>query len=48
MGTTRIRLEMKMVSENTILVEATDLGFGEFYPATGKKWEKEIVLEIKE
>ena len=47
-GTTRIRLEMKMVSENTIWVEVADLGFGEFYPSTGKKWEKEIVLEIKE
>ena len=47
-GTTRIRLEMKMVSENTIWVEVADLGFGEFYLSTGKKWEKEIVLEIKE
>ena len=47
-GTTRIRLEMKMVSDNTIYAVVTDLGFGEFYPATGKKWEKEIVLEFKE
>ena len=47
-GTTRVRLEMKMVSDNTIYVLVTDLGFGEFYPATGKKWEKEIVLEFKE
>ena len=47
-GTTRVRLEMKMVSDNTIFAEVTDLGFGEFYPATGKRWEKEIVLEFKE
>lgn len=47
-GTTRVMLEMKMVSDNTIFAEVTDLGFGDFYPATGKRWEKEIVLEIKE
>ena len=47
-GTTRVKLQMKMISDSTILVEAEDLGFGEFYPAMGKKWEKEIVLNVQE
>ncbi len=47
-GTNRVRLSMRMLSDSTIYVEVTDLGFGEFYPATNKKWEKEIVLDIKE
>ncbi len=47
-GTTRVGLQIKMVSDNTIYVEVEDLGFGEFYPATGKKWVKEIVLKMQE
>lgn len=47
-GTTRVKLMMKMVSDSTIYVEVEDLGFGEFYPATGKKWEKEIILNMQE
>lgn len=47
-GTTRVGLQIKMVSDNTIYVEIEDLGFGEFYPATGKKWVKEIVLKMQE
>lgn len=47
-GTNRVRIFVRMLSGNTIFVEVTDLGFGEFYPATKKKWEKEIVLDIKE
>ncbi len=45
-GTTRIRLQVKMTSDSTIYVHAEDVGFGEFYPATGAVWEKEIVLEV--
>ena len=47
-GTTRVGLQMSMTSDNTIYVRVEDLGFGDFYPATYKTWEKEIVLEIKE
>ena len=47
-GTTRVGLQIKMVSDDTIYVEVEDLGFGEFYPATGKKWVKEIVLKMQE
>lgn len=47
-GTTRVGLQINMVSDNTIYVEVEDLGFGEFYPATGKKWVKEIVLKMQE
>lgn len=47
-GTTRVRLQMRMLSDSIIYVEAEDLGFGEFYPATNKSWEKEIVLDMQE
>ena len=47
-GTSRVSLRMRMVSDDTICVEVEELGFGDFYPATNKKWEKEIVLDIKE
>lgn len=47
-GTTRVKLQMKMVSDNTIYVVVEDLGFGELYPATGQKWEKEIILNMQE
>lgn len=47
-GTTRVRLEMEMVSDTTIHVLVEDLGFGEFYPATNQKWEKDIILSMQE
>ncbi len=41
-GTTRLRIYMKMNSVNTVYVKVTDLGFGELFPATGKVWEQTI------
>ena len=42
---TRIHLELKMLSERKLLVSAIDMGFGEFYEASGLMWNTEIVLE---
>ncbi len=38
----RVRLTVSFESENRMKIEAEDFGFGEFYPSTGKKWEKII------
>ena len=38
----RLRLNVSFESENRMKIEVDDLGFGEFYPSTGKKWEKII------
>lgn len=42
---TRIHLELKMISERRLLVTAIDMGFGEFYEASGLMWNTEIVME---
>lgn len=42
--TTRIHLSCRCTSVNRCLVTAEDLGFGEFFPATHRKWQKEISL----
>ena len=47
-GTTRVRLKMEMVSDTTIHVDVEDMGFGDFYPATNQKWEKDIILSMQE
>ena len=38
----RIRLEVSFESETRMKIQAEDMGFGEFFPSTGKKWEKII------
>lgn len=40
----RQRLNVTFESEDRIKIEITDLGFGEFYPSTGKVWEKIIEM----
>ena len=42
---TRIELEVKMISEKTVVFHATDLGFGEIYPSTGQEWTEEMELQ---
>lgn len=42
---TRIHLELKMVSEKRLHIHVTDLGFGEFYPASGLDWTGELEVE---
>lgn len=36
----RLRLSITFISQTRLRVRIEDLGFGEFYPATGKVWEK--------
>lgn len=43
--TTRIHLEMVMISEKKLSVTVTDLGFGEFYESSGLCWGTEINME---
>lgn len=38
----RLRLTVSFESETRMKIEVTDLGFGEFFPSTGRKWEKII------
>ena len=38
----RLRLTVSFESETRMKIEAEDLGFGEFFPSTGRKWEKII------
>ena len=42
---TRVSLEVKMISEDTVLFKVWDMGFGELYPSSGKDWEQELKLE---
>lgn len=43
-GTTRLRLLADMISENKVQIRVEDLGFGEIFPATHKKWKE--ILEV--
>ncbi len=43
-GTTRLNLLADMISENKVQIRVEDLGFGEIYPATHKKWKE--ILEV--
>ena len=38
----RLRLKVSFEAETRMKIEVEDLGFGEFFPSTGKKWEKII------
>lgn len=40
----RMRLNVEFESEERLKIRVKDLGFGEFYPATGKVWEKIIEM----
>lgn len=37
---TRYRLEVSMCAVDTVQIRVTDLGFGEFFPASGQVWEE--------
>lgn len=41
---TRYRLEVSMCAADTVQIRVTDLGFGEFFPASGQVWEEKITL----
>ena len=38
----RIRLKITFSSETALTARATDMGFGEIYPASGLTWEKSL------
>ena len=38
----RLRLSVSFESERRMKIEVEDLGFGDFFPSTGRKWEKII------
>ncbi|MCR5249427.1 MAG: hypothetical protein K6E50_02340 [Lachnospiraceae bacterium] len=40
----RVHLRISMQSESKASVEVTDLGFGEFYPASGLQWESTFTI----
>jgi len=40
----RQRINVEFTSEDRMKIQVTDLGFGEFYPSTGKVWEKIIEM----
>lgn len=40
----RVKVHLYMVHEKRLVVEVTDLGFGEFFPATGLSWTDEILV----
>lgn len=42
---TRIHLELRMMSEKRLFIKITDLGFGEFFPASGLDWTGEMEVE---
>ena len=43
-ATTRLRIRLSMAAADRMRLEAEDLGFGEIFPSTGRKWEQEIVI----
>ncbi|MDD3367447.1 MAG: DUF5716 family protein [Lachnospiraceae bacterium] len=43
--TTRIHIEMEMLSGNKLQVRLSDMGFGEFFPRTKMTWKEEITIE---
>ena len=40
--TTRIHMKIYMNGEHKAVVELTDMGFGELFPATGQTWTEEF------
>ncbi len=45
-GTSRMKLQIDMISDTMVRIVVEDLGFGEFFPSSNQKWEKEIVLDV--
>lgn len=43
--TTRLRMRVSFSSGKTVRIMIEDLGFGEIFPASGLKWEKEVEIE---
>lgn len=43
--TTRVRVKAKFLDTKTCVITVKDLGFGEFYPATNRVWEKIINMD---
>ncbi|MCR5591230.1 MAG: hypothetical protein K6F73_06805 [Lachnospiraceae bacterium] len=41
----RLRIDVSFESERRMKIEVQDMGFGEFFPSTGKKWEKIIEFQ---
>lgn len=42
--TTRIEIRLTFLNHSTLVLHIRDKGFGEFYPATNKVWEKEVII----
>ena len=42
--TTRVRIEALPLSDHSVQIKITDLGFGEISPGSGKKWEHIITI----
>lgn len=40
----RVRVHLYMAHEKRLVVEVTDLGFGQFFPTTGMSWTDEILV----
>ena len=40
--TTRLRMRVSFSSGDTVRIVIEDMGFGEIFPASGMKWEKEV------
>lgn len=43
--TTRLRMRVSFCSGDTVKVMIEDLGFGEIFPSSGMRWEKEVKME---
>ena len=41
-ATTRLRIRLRMIAADRMLLEVQDMGFGEIFPSSGMKWEQEI------
>ncbi len=42
--TTRLRIHLTMLSREQLRIDVFDLGFGEIYPSSGRRWERELSL----
>lgn len=45
-GTTRVRMQMEMLSDVHLHIMVDDLGFGEFFPSSNQLWQKDIELSV--
>ena len=43
-GTTRLKIHVEMESVNQVTATIEDMGFGEFFPSSGKGWCKTITV----